>query len=189
MYHHDQRYIDALRYNNQPLLEELYKNFSGKIKWMILHNHGTEADAADVFQEALLSINRKAATGDFILTCPFEAFLYTVCKRRWLKELKKRKLQGVTFHDNREYMISDDNFKLVAEMERTEARRLLFRQKLQELNENCRQLLRLKWSGRSLKEIAESMNISYTYARKKKSQCMARLVMLVKRSPDFDNLK
>lgn len=189
MNHQDQRYIDALKHNHQPVLEELYKNFSGKIKWMILHNHGTEADAADIFQEALLSINRKAATGNFILTCPFEAFLFAVCKRKWLKELIKRKQQGVTFNDNREYMISDDNFKLVEEMELTEARRLLFREKLEELNENCRKLLRLRWSGRSMKEIAESLNISYTYARKKKSQCMSKLVMLVKEAPAFKALK
>ena len=189
MHHHDQRYIDALRHNNQPVLEELYKNFSGKIKWMILHNHGTEADAADIFQEALLAISRKAATGNFVLTCPFEAFLITVCKRRWIKELIKRKQQGVTIHDNREYMISDDNFKLIEAVELTEARRLLFREKLQELNENCRKLLRLRWSGKSMKEIAENLNISYTYARKKKSQCMAKLVMLVKGSPAFNALK
>ena len=101
-----------------------------------MHNHGSEADAADIFQEALLSISRKAARGNFILTCPFEAFLYSVCKRKWLKELEKRKQQGVTFYDNKEYIISDDNFKLVEEMELTEARRLLFREKLEELNEN-----------------------------------------------------
>ena len=189
MHHHDQRYIDALIHNHQPVLEELYQKFSGKMKWMILQNHGSEADAADIFQEALLSINRKAATGNFSLSCPFEAFLLTVCKRKWLKELEKRRQQEVTFFDNREYMIGDDNFKLVEEMERTEARRLLFRQKLEELNENCRQLLRLRWSGRSMKEIAESMNITYTYARKKKSQCMAKLVMLVKQAPAFNDLK
>ena len=189
MSHQDQRYIDALLHNHQPVLEELYKNFSGKIKWMILHNHGSEADAADVFQEALLSINRKVAAGNFTLTCPFEAFLVTICKRSWIKELIKRKQQGVTFNTDKEYMISDDNFKLVEEMELTEARRLLFREKLEELNENCRKLLRLKWSGRSMKEIAESMNISYMYARKKKSQCMAKLVMLVKGSPAYNNLK
>jgi len=189
MSHQDQRYIDALRHNHQPVLEELYKNFAGKIKWMILHNHGTEADAADVFQDALLSLSRKAATGNFILTCPFEAFLYTICKRRWLKELLKRKQQGVTFYDHKEYMIGDDNFKLVEEMELAEARRLLFREKLEELNENCIKLLRLRWGGKSMKEIAESLNISYTYARKKKSQCMAKLVMLVKGSPAFNALK
>ena len=189
MHHQDQKYIDALRHNNQPVLEELYQNFSGKIKWMVMHNHGTEADAADVFQEALLSINRKAATGNFILTCPFEAFLYAVCKRRWFKELIKKRHRGVTFNDNEEYIISDDNFKLIEEMELTEARHLLFWEKLEELNENCRQLLRLRWSGRSMKEISESMKISYTYARKRKSQCMARLVMLVKESAAFNALK
>ena len=53
MLHQDQKYIDALINNDPHLLEELYEKFPGKIKWMVLHNNGSEADAADIFQEAL----------------------------------------------------------------------------------------------------------------------------------------
>jgi DNA-directed RNA polymerase specialized sigma24 family protein len=78
MMHPDQKYIDALIHNNVTILEELYQKFSGKIKWMVLQNNGSEADAGDVFQDALLAVYRRARTGNFMLTCPFEAFFYTV---------------------------------------------------------------------------------------------------------------
>ncbi len=57
------------------------------------------------------------------------------------------------------------------------------------LGESCRQLLHLSWSGKSMEEVAGLLNITYGYARKKKSRCMAKLVTLVKQSPEFDSLK
>ena len=56
MQHPDQKYINALLENDATVLEELYQRFSEKIKWMIIRNNGTETDAADIFQDALLSI-------------------------------------------------------------------------------------------------------------------------------------
>ena len=54
----------------------------------------------------------------------------------------------------------------------------LFLEKLNELGEGCRELLRQSWKGIHLNEIAVKLNISYAYARKKKTECMAKLVML-----------
>ncbi len=189
MPHQDQRYIEALGNNDPHLLEEIYQKFSGKIKWMVLQNNGSEADAADIFQEALLSIYRKAKAGDFILTCPFEAFLYTVCKCLWLKELVKRKKGGVTFKENEEYNMDEDNCKLVEETALINARNNLINEKLLELGLGCRQLLQLSWSGKSMEETAKMLNISYGYARKKKSECMAKLILLIKQSSIYNSLK
>src|SRR5947209_1395404 len=99
MQHPDQKYIAALVQNDTALLEELYRKYNGKIKAMVLQNNGTEADAADIFQEALLTIYNRAVSTGFELTCPFEAFLYLVCKRMWLHELSKRTSHRVTIHD------------------------------------------------------------------------------------------
>ena len=115
MPHPDQKYIDALLKNDSALLDELYTKFSGKIKNMVLQNNGAEADAADIFQEALLSIYNTAKKGDFTLTCPFEAFLYRICNNKWLNELNKRKTGRVTFIDPDGYnspKIGEDSFGL-----------------------------------------------------------------------------
>ena len=70
MPHQDQRYIEALGNNDPQMLEEIYKKFSGKIKWMVMQNNGSEADAADIFQEALLTIYRKAKADWFYFNLP-----------------------------------------------------------------------------------------------------------------------
>jgi len=90
--HPDQKYIDALLSNDGVLLNELYQKFSGKVKSMVLQNNGTEIDAADIFQDALLSVYHKAKTNGFALTCPLEAFLYRICKNKWMNKPGKRKV-------------------------------------------------------------------------------------------------
>ena len=58
--HSDHKYLTALRENNSRLLDELYRDCApGIIRW-VTDNNGTSADAADLFQEALISLHRSA---------------------------------------------------------------------------------------------------------------------------------
>ncbi|HTN06908.1 sigma-70 family RNA polymerase sigma factor [Agriterribacter sp.] len=190
MQHPDQKYINALLENDVVILEELYRKFSEKIKWMIIRNNGAETDAADIFQDALLSIYNKAKTGNFTLTCPLEAFLYLVCKNKWLNTLNKRKTQKVTITDTEGFnYIGEDNFKLAEECVLQQERNNLLTEKLAEMGGSCKKILRLSWSGIAMDEVARQLNVTYAYARKKKSECMARLIALVKQSPRFNSLK
>lgn len=190
MAHPDQKYIDALLHNDQKVLKELYATYSGKIKWMVLKNNGTEDDAGDIIQESLLVIYRRALKGDFILTCPFDAYFYMVCKKRWLNVLSKRKSNPtVTIDDEQRYIPGEDSFRLAEETLEDEERLTLLKAKIKELGEACRELLRLSWSGKSMEEVASLLSYTYGYARKKKSECVGRLVELVKKSPEYSKLK
>ena len=108
MLHPDQKYIDALINNDSMMLHELYERYSVKIKWFVLKNNGSETDAADIFQETLFSIYKKAKNENFVLTCPLDAFLYIVCKYKWMNELSKRKSQRVTIDDSTVYSLGED---------------------------------------------------------------------------------
>lgn len=167
MPHPDQKYINALVNNDVHLLEELYQKYASKIKWMVIQNSGSETDAADIFQEALLALYQKATTENFILTCPLEAFLYLICRNKWLKVLGKRKTAGVTFTDVEEYNIGEDSFRLAEETSLKQERRNLLLEKLALLGESCRQLLQLSWEGHSMEEVAKMLHVTYGYARKK----------------------
>jgi RNA polymerase sigma factor (sigma-70 family) len=187
--HIDQRYITALMENDQRLIGEIYQRFAGKVKGMILSNNGTEDDAADVFQEALVDIYRKAASGNFTLTCPFEAFLIVICRNKWLSQLEKKQRQGVTFKDPEEYTIGTDVFREAEIVRQHQLRRNLLEQKFGQLGDGCKELLQLSWSGRSMEEVSDILKVSYGYARKKKSECMGKLTELVQTAPDFKQLQ
>src|SRR5690606_6286839 len=157
MEHPDQKYIEALLHNDLELLDELYQKYSGKIKWMVLQNNGTEADAADIFQDALLSIYHKARTKGFVLTCPLDAFLYLICKNKWLNELGKKKGRPVTINGDEGYNIGEDSFQLAEDYSLQEERMKLLTEKLTELGDACRNLLHLSWSGKTMEEVAEDL--------------------------------
>jgi RNA polymerase sigma factor (sigma-70 family) len=186
--HSDHKYITALLENDRRILSELFSNYSNRVVKLIQQMGGTEQDAADVFQESLISIYQRAQK-DFILTCPFDAFIYRVCKNKWLTRLSKKSVSEVTMPDNDSSLASED----VVENERRllvgEARQNLLEQKLKELGDVCRNLIQLSWSGMSMEQVASQLQLSYGYARKKKSECISKLSDLVKRSPSYEQLK
>jgi RNA polymerase sigma factor (sigma-70 family) len=187
--HQDQQYIDALINNNTLLINELYKKFAFKIKAMILKNNGTEADAADIFQEALITIYHRSKSEKFILTCPLDAYLYLICKNKWINVLNKKSTKLVTFIDTEGYQIKDEVFKDIENAQIQIERRNLLLQKLKDLGDGCKVLLELSWSGINMEEVAIKLGNTYGYVRKKKSECMAKLIMLVKTSPQFNTLQ
>ncbi|MDQ3292364.1 MAG: sigma-70 family RNA polymerase sigma factor [Bacteroidota bacterium] len=188
MRHSDQKYIEALLNNDRILLDEIYQKFAGKIKWMVLKNNGTETDAADIFQEALVSIYHKARKPGFELSCPFDAFIYLICKKLWLKELNKRSSQAITINDD-ELDIGEDGLQIAEECLIQEQRLKLLHEKLDQMGDSCKELLRLSWSGKSMEEVAQKLGVTYGYARKKKVGCMDKLIMLIKEAPQFGSLK
>ena len=186
--HPDTKYIEALVNNNTELLSEIYTRFAGKIKLLVLQNAGSETDADDIMQDALVAIYHKAVAGNFVLTCPFEAFLYTICKNLWLMQLRKKSRQPVTNSGDAQYETGTDVFKEAEAVINNNERRLLLEKKFEQLGEGCRKVLELAWSGKPLDEVAALLNNTYAYIRKKKSECMGKLSALIKQSPEYKTL-
>jgi len=184
--HPDNKYIEALLTDDPILLEEIYRRFSPRILSMVLQNNGTADDAADLFQDAIVDLYKKASTG-FVLSCPMEAFLYRICRNRWLNTLSRKKYNNVTFADDEGYsnLVSDESFANAEEIVQSQNRKNLVESKLAELGDGCRRLLEFSWGGKKLEEVARLMNTSYQYIRKKKGDCLGKLVDLIRKSPDY----
>lgn len=179
--HADQRFITALLHNDAATVKEIYERFAPKIKNWILQNSGSEDDAADIFQEALVDVYRQAKEKALQLTCPFEAFLLLICKRKWLNELKKRSRQPVTNDPEKLSDVGEDVFALTEQMQAQDERAKLFMTMFEKLGEMCRKVIRLCLSGKPQEEVAAMLGVTYGYLRKKKSECMASLVQSIKK--------
>jgi RNA polymerase sigma factor (sigma-70 family) len=186
--HADHIYIEALLKNDSKVLSKLYEKFSHKIVAYVRKNNGNVDDAQDIIQETLVTIYHQAKEKNFILTCPFDAYFYLLCKRRWLNELKKRGNNRVTILED-EASIKDEHKQEVEETELFEQQSLLFESKFKELGAKCQELLKATFKIKSMEEVAEFLGVTYGYARKKKSQCMGKLTQLVKNSNEFQQLK
>ncbi len=186
--HADHIYIEALLKNDSRVLSKLYENFSHKVVAYVRKNSGNANDAQDIIQETLVTIYHQAKEKNFILTCPFDAYFYLLCKRRWLNELKKRGNNRVTILEN-EASIKDEHEQQVEETELFEQQNQLFESKFKELGAKCQELLKATFKIKSMEKVAEFLGVTYGYARKKKSQCMGKLTQLVKNSNEFQQLK
>ena len=183
--HADQRFVTGLLQNTTEVVKEIYNRFASKVKGYIIHNNGSEDDAADIFQEALIDIYQQARYKDLRLTCPFEPFLLLLCKRKWLNELKKKLRHRVTKEPEELSDLGEDVLALAEQMQLQEDKAKLFMAMFEKLGERCREIIRKCLGNKPQDEVATELGVNYAYLRKKKSECTAELVKLIQSKQAF----
>jgi RNA polymerase sigma factor (sigma-70 family) len=183
-YYTDEEIITGLKRQDVPILKFVYKQFLGQIKSLIISNSGTEMDAEDVFQDALVVVYQKISSDTLKLTCSFSTYLTAVCKYLWLQRLNKLEL----FFDFKEIADRDekqDDFDLDELIEESEKYKL-FRQHFLRLSPDDQKVLKLFMSRISSKEIAKIMGYkSHKYAKVRKYICKEKLKNSILNDPWF----
>ncbi len=178
--HKDQFYIEGLLTNDSKVIGEIYTKFADKISRYVVANSGSEDDAGDIFQECLIDLYNQAKYKSLTLSCPFEPFFMMVCKRKWLNELKKRAVLPVTKSEDDLLNISEDVFSQADELEEQQRQSSLYLMMFEKLSDRCREIITLALSDQHQEKIAEQLGVSYGYLRKKKSECLASLIQMIK---------
>lgn len=170
--------------NDLTILKRIYSESLPEVIKYVKRNSGTEDDGKDVFQEGVIVIFRKASAGDLELTTSFHNFLFTICKRIWLKKLRKTTGKEVPFDQVLEYSDEDDLDEAILKSQKWE----LFNKRFMDLSEECRQVLKMLFNKVSGKEIAEKMGYTEDYAKRKKYKCKQSLADLIKSDPNYQQL-
>lgn len=186
--HEDQLYIDGLVNNNTVIIQSIYKKFVPKVVYYIKNNSGDEDRAQDVIQEVLITLFNQAKTKGLQLTCPFEAYFFLLCKRRWLNELKKASNKEVTIVDDGVYK-DESTVEMANQTEIFEEKQKLFEEMFQKLGEKCQELLKLSFVTKTMEEVAAKLNVTYAYVRKKKSLCTGQLTEMIQQSSKYKSIK
>ena len=186
--HEDQLYIDGLANNNSAIIQSIYKKFVPKVIYYIKTNSGDHERAQDVVQEVLMTIYDQTKTKGLQLTCPFDAYFFLLCKRRWLNELKKSSNKEVTIDDENVYK-DESTLVMANETEVFESKNQLFELMFQKLGEKCQEMLKTSFATKTMEEVAEKLNVTYAYARKKKSLCTGELTRMIQESAQYKSLK
>ncbi len=84
-------FIKGLINRDEKVITCIYKKVFPIILDYVSCNNGSYQDAEDVFQEAMLILLEKTRNRSFNLTCRFTTYFWEICKKVWLKELRKRK--------------------------------------------------------------------------------------------------
>jgi RNA polymerase sigma factor (sigma-70 family) len=159
---------------------QVYRQHYPTVLHWIQGGGGGEADAADIFQEAMVVLFEKSGNPDFRLTCKIGTYLFAIAKHLWFKKLERRKRQPVAYMDGAG---SDDDRSdwayeedVVSHQER-EAHYSQLDAALEQIGEPCRSLLKAFYHhDKSMQEIAT--NFGYTNpdnAKTQKYKCLTRL--------------
>lgn len=170
----DEQLLAGLARNEKSATETLYRDYFGMIQAFILNNNGSSEDARDIFQEAMIVLYEKATSGRFELTAQVKTYLYSVCRRLWLKRLQQMQRFGAPVESLPDLIQVDED--LEAHERRNEAFMTMERA-LAHLGEPCRSLLEAYYlQKKNMQEISEQFG--YTNAENAKNQkykCLTRL--------------
>jgi RNA polymerase sigma factor (sigma-70 family) len=155
------------------------------IAW-VHDNNGSEADARDIFQEALIALFLKLEKEDFELTCTLKSFLRIICRNLWLTKLRDSKNKQTSALEEIEDDVEEND--LVDKIAQTDRNRLFIKH-FNKLSESCRKLLSLFFNKISFAEIARKFNTSEGYVKKNKFRCKQRLINAIQQDPLFTELK
>lgn len=90
--------LTTLKRGDPQAYEQMYRNYFHQVAIFVKKNSGQEADAKDIFQEALIIFINKIRLPDFELTAPAGKFLVGIAKLLWLNRIKKIKhLKSIDF--------------------------------------------------------------------------------------------
>jgi RNA polymerase sigma factor (sigma-70 family) len=79
--------LTGLSRNDREAVETIYSRHFPMVQSLIINNSGSSEDARDIFQEAMIVLYERAKSPDFQLQCQLKTYLYSVCRRLWLKRL------------------------------------------------------------------------------------------------------
>ena len=167
----------AIGKNDKKAIESVYSENYTLIQNFVINNNGTEDDARDIFQEAMIVLYEKAKQQDFELTCQIRTYLYSVCRRLWLKKLQyARRIESRVENFDKVVSVEED----LEDHEKLSLQYQTMRTSMGKIGEPCKSLIEAYYvHQKNMHEIAGFFG--YTNADNAKNQkykCLVRLKKL-----------
>lgn len=170
----DSELILGILNDSKKTLEGIYKAYFPMVLQLIITNSGSEDDAKDIFQESIIVLYDKVKAGNFELNSKLKTFLYSVCRRLWLKRLNVKSKSTNNINDFEDVLAVETDLEYHEEKDRQ------FKQMdeaLLHLGEPCKTIIEDFYiHNKSMQEICETFG--YTNADNAKNQkykCLQRL--------------
>lgn len=178
--HSDKRLIEGIRKGDDKSVNYLYDSFFDTIKSYVLKNTGSEDDAYDIFQDALMVLFKKIQLNNLAENTDVKAYVFGVSKNLWHEHLRKNRKN---IEVDKELIDEFDPSNLLdTPLEQIVQRSFL------KLKPECQKVLTMVIQGDDYAVIASEMNYkSEDYARRKKYLCKEALIKIVKADPEFSD--
>lgn len=183
----DEEIVSGLKENNESIIRYVYKTNLNVVRQMVRMNLGTDEEADDIFQEALMVVFRKINTEGFKLTSSFGTFFFSIARNLWLIELRK-KSKKESINENADTIIYDES-DIEAE-HKEEAKQGLIWKHFKEITQDCQKIILLFIKGHSIAEVTKIMNYSSEqHTKNRRLRCKNSLITKIETDPKFKELK
>jgi RNA polymerase sigma factor (sigma-70 family) len=163
--------FDRICSGDEKALEYLYKKYYRMMTRIVINNSGTEEEAKDIYQDALVVFWQKATSGNLVMTSKISTFLYSICLNLWRKELDRKKRLS---NEEKDAPVSMDHD--------TSERAAIIHKCIAQLDETCRKVLMYYYfEEMSMQDIADKLGFANSDTTKtKKYKCKKKLDDLIK---------
>ncbi len=167
----DQEVLERIGRGDEKALDYLYKKYYRMMTRVVTSNNGTEQDAKDIFQDALIVFWQKAASGKLVLTSKISTYIYSICQNLWRKELDRKSRLVNEAKDGEEYPDHDSRERVK-----------IIQESISALGDTCQKVLTYYYfDGLTMEKIAEKMGFANTdTAKTKKYKCKKKLDEFIK---------
>lgn len=168
--------IEGFRQNDRRSLNKIYSMHYSSVEHYIFTNSGSEADAKDIFQEAILAAWLNVKEGKFIPknSDSLGGYIFQISKFKWLDKLKSKAYKS-TLRIEREETIDDGHEEINEKVVQEE--RINYLKKLySKLDEKCKSILNgFYYEKKSLEEIGADLSYDAGTLKTMKYRCMKKL--------------
>ena len=174
----DKELLEGLRKGDNTVISDIYQICYPSVSHLITGNKGTEDEAKDIFQEAVMVLYDKVTHENFELSSKISTFLYAVCRRLWLKQLNKRENSlGTSDSDGLEIADVESDIQVHLDKEDEFSK---MDSAMHQLGEPCQTILKDFYiRNKSMNEICEKFGYTNTdNAKTQKYKCLQRLKKL-----------
>ncbi len=181
----DTELVDGIRRRDDDVFKYLQTRYKHGIRLMVCMNGGNAEDAEDLFCDGLVRLMEIVDWHGFKLTCKLPSLLYAICEKKWKLILLKRRT-AARYHRRKLDTTPEGDFTDFIDKSLYS---MIFWESFNKLKDDCKRVFRSYFKELSSKEIAEILNYSYGYLRKRKCLCHKSLVRIVNAHPEYRKIK
>ena len=184
--HTDIEIITGIQNQNSNVVLFVYQKNFKSVKYYVEKNSGTDKDAEDVFQDAMILLFNKIQEGNLELKCSVHTYLFSIVKILWLSQLKRREIRKTSSEDCDSFISENEN--ILDTILQTE-RKTLFIKHFNELTEDCQKIIKYFLKGISISEITNLMGFSSEqHTKNRRFRCKKSLIEKILQNPHYKEL-
>lgn len=185
----EEKLIRAIRGKEQEreaALKFIYQNQEWKriAERFVLQNSGNSFDAEDVFQEAIIQLDKNIRKGKFEGRSALQTYFVAIAKFTWLKKLQRSRPTDEIQSQHFDEIEESPEIRFM-----TEEKAGYLRKAMALFGERCKKIFKLYILSYSMEEIAQAIGLSSPAMAKKESyRCRVRLKEFFDENPEWKAL-